>query len=473
MSRDLPQLSPEQLTVREEFRKQAGLPLVGDPTETLQVLLEEVREMARRPEILNGQINRVSGASVLFAGQAYYSAWFLSRELRKLGWTADLLDWAVEQNAHFSFGYDFGFTNDQDIHEHLEYFIRSVYHYSIFHFSNAHGISFGGRLDQLLNSHLGRDGGAWLLKNLGKRLVYSNNGCLDGVSQTSFARASEQSVCSECRWQGEESVCSDFRNLAFGARRNALIDFGILLGGNRLDWNADAKFHEVPHFYCLDPNHWAPTVRIPRKHRMRRKKSHVIFGQGFGAKDARVREDGKDIKSHYIYDRVFHDFKQSGQKLQLLRWTGIHQSEVRYYIAQSDVIVEMLTYGWFGAQGREAMMMGKPVVCYLRPEWIELVALEHPDYVSELPIVSATPATASQVLRELAGDEGLRRHLGAKGRAFALKWHSSPAAAQKFDEIYSGLLAGVEQEPSPYPSLRNVPTRSFTSLLAKAPQVPG
>ena len=34
--------------------------------------------------------------SVLFAGQSYYHAWYLSRELRKLGWRADVLNWDVD-----------------------------------------------------------------------------------------------------------------------------------------------------------------------------------------------------------------------------------------------------------------------------------------------------------------------------------------------------------------------------------------
>jgi hypothetical protein len=37
--------------------------------------------------------------SVLFAGQSYYHAWYLSRELRKLGWRADVLNWDVAPDA--------------------------------------------------------------------------------------------------------------------------------------------------------------------------------------------------------------------------------------------------------------------------------------------------------------------------------------------------------------------------------------
>ena len=49
---------------------------------------------------------------------------------------------------------------------------------------------------------------------------------------------------------------------------------------------------------------------------------------------------------------------------------------VRYYQVQSDIFVDMLTYGFFGANVREALMLGKPAVCYLRPEWLETMRRE-------------------------------------------------------------------------------------------------
>ena len=77
----------------------------------------------------------------------------------------------------------------------------------------------------------------------------------------------------------------------------------------------------------------------------------------------------------------------------------------------------MLTFGWFGSNVREAMMLGKPVVCYLRPEWLERMRREIPDYIDELPIVSATPETVEGVLKDLVRDPERRRELGERGRA--------------------------------------------------------
>ena len=120
--------------------------------------------------------------------------------------------------------------------------------------------------------------------------------------------------------------------------------------------------------------------------------------------------------------------------------------EIRFYQAQADIVLDQLTIGWFGANGRESLMLGKPVVCWLRPSWLEQVARQLPEYVEELPVVSATEETVEDVVRELALDPERRRELGERGRAFALKWHSAAAGARRMDSLYRRLLDG---EPIP------------------------
>ena len=87
--------------------------------------------------------------SVLFAGQSYYHAWYLSRELRKLGWRADVLNWDLSPDDQgFYHGQDFSFSWDParprwHTLRHLAFYLRSLPRYDIFHFSNAHGMRFG------------------------------------------------------------------------------------------------------------------------------------------------------------------------------------------------------------------------------------------------------------------------------------------------------------------------------------------
>jgi glycosyltransferase involved in cell wall biosynthesis len=87
-------------------------------------------------------------------------------------------------------------------------------------------------------------------------------------------------------------------------------------------------------------------------------------------------------------------------------------------------------------------MLGKPVICYLRPEWLESMRREIPEYVDEIPVVSATPETAYETLRDLVESPERRREIGRRSREFAVKWHSADAGARRLEEVYLSLLAG-------------------------------
>jgi glycosyltransferase involved in cell wall biosynthesis len=84
--------------------------------------------------------------------------------------------------------------------------------------------------------------------------------------------------------------------------------------------------------------------------------------------------------------------------------------------------------------------MGKPYVCFIRPEWLEQVGKELPDFARDLPIVSATPESIHDVLRDLIENPAKRIEIGRRSRQFALKWYSAEAGATRMDEIYSKLL---------------------------------
>ena len=385
---------------------------------------------------------------VLFVGQAYYNAWYLSRSLRKLGWKADVLNWdSSDTSQSFYHGEDFKFhyTSRFDVWYHVWFYLKSLFRYDVFHFSNAHGISFGS----LVHGEAKKRGfpaysEIKLLKKLGKKIVYSNNGCLDGVSQTSFrswATWNQEPVCDNCVWQNNPDVCSDERNLSWGKLRNSFADYQVNLGGNRIDYNDDPRVHEAPEFYCLDPEFWRPNLSIPDKFRLSYPVETVKIYHAVGNYDLRTdAETKRNIKSTHIYIPLVERLKAEGYPVELIFVKDVPGKDVRYYQAQSDIVVDMLTFGFFGANVREAMMLGKPAVCYLNPVWLENIRQEIPEYIDELPVISATPDTVYDVLVDLIRRPEKRKEIGQRSREFALKWHSAEAGARRFDQIYSKLL---------------------------------
>jgi glycosyltransferase involved in cell wall biosynthesis len=400
-----------------------------------------------------GRSGRHRPGSVLFAGQAYYNAWYLSRELRKLGWRADVLNWDPNPSHDIYYhGEDFRLetTGDGDLRRHLRFYLKALRSYDVFHFSNAHSIQFSAVLHDWCARRLSEGAEIRLLKRLGKKVVYSNNGCLDGVSQSSFASWGDRPVCEDCAWRNVPAVCSDERNLDWGRFRNSVADFQVLIGGNRADFNDDPRVHEVPEFYCLDPDLWRPDLEIPDRFRLDLPESTLKIYHAVGNFDTRSDpESFRNIKSSHIYVPLIKELKEEGHDIEMIFFQDVPNTELRYYQAQADIVVDMLTYGWFGASAREAMMLGKPVVCYLREEWLEQMHREVPEYVEQLPIVSATPDTVREVLIDLIENPEKRREIGRRSREFAVRWHSAEVAARRFDRIYSGLLDGLSgSDPS-------------------------
>lgn len=426
-------------------RQAAGLPSEAPHPPSLSDLIQEIGFLRVNHKLLAPVFNALAHKRVLFAGQAYYNAWYLSRALRDLGWKADVLNWDMNSASQIYYhGEDFSFDGQCPTltEQLLQFYVSSLYAYDIFHFSNTNGINFGGQVQNIFEQYFLMHAEIHLLKRLGKKIVYSNNGCLDGVSQTAFAKWGG-AVCSICRWRNEPAVCSDEKNLAWGKFRNSVANYQCLLGGNRVDFNDDPRVHEVPEFYCLDKDIWHPQIEIPQTFRLPSSREGTVWlYHAVGNKASRTTEDGVNIKSSHVYLPLIKKLKDQGLLLELMEPTGIPNKEIRFLQAQADIFLDMLTYGWFGANAREAMMLGKPVICYIRPEWLESLRQEIPDYATDLPIISATPDTVEDILRDLIANPEKRCEIGQRSREFAVKWHSAEVGGRRFDEIYSKLLRG-------------------------------
>lgn len=398
--------------------------------------------------------NRSTTGRVLFVGQSYYNGWYLSRGLRELGWIADLVNFDESPgNSMYYHGEDFTFSNRSllGILDQLFFYPLALFRYEIFFFANTGCLKFGNLIPRILKL-FGDGADIRLMRFFGKKIFYGNNGCLDGVSQTSFSRWGPDNVCESCVWQNRPDVCSDERNTSWGRFRNSLADYQATLGGNRADFNDDPRVHESPWFYCLDKNFWRPDLLVPTNYLLPFGKQTVKLYHSVGNLEARSHGAGKlqTIKSTHLYVPLAQRLKKEGYDVELIFFTDVPNKKLRYYQAQADIVLDMLTFGWYGANAREAMMLGKPVICFLRPAWLDSVRAEIPDYVEELPIVNATPDTVYDVLRDLVEHPDKRLEIGRESRKFAEKWHASDVAARHFDKLFREILQGEKQfQPRP------------------------
>lgn len=444
--------------------------------------------------------------SILFVGQAFYNSWYLSRELRRLGWEADLINIDPNPaNGNYYHGEDIKFTYDKsELRFRLNTFIDALDRYRVFQFANRGGIyfirdwqymsrikkfmplitrlfSFLTRnrtprqiLDLMIRLRLLRlgdnerleltDFGFWLynkvlfkwlfltygehwdihlIKLAGIKIGYANNGCLDGALKSSFAKWGPVNTCKDlCHYYNMPDICNDHSNAEWGRFRNWAADYQCNIGCNKVDYNDVPQVIESPWFYCLDTKFWNPDRLIPSNYLLPYPQETVKIYHSVGNFETRSDASNKNIKCTHIYLDLIDRYKSEGLPVELIFFHGLPNKVIRFYQAQADIVVDMLTFGFFGANIREAMMLGKPTVCYLRPEWLEMMREEIPDYVDELPVVSATPETVDEVLRELISNKAKREEIGRRSREFAVKWHGSEKAAQYFDRFLPLVMQG-------------------------------
>ncbi len=110
----------------------------------------------------------------------------------------------------------------------------------------------------------------------------------------------------------------------------------------------------------------------------------------------------------------------------------VPRPEVLDALRACDLFLDQFVVGAYGLAAVEAMALGKPVVCYLKPS---MVARYPPD----LPIVNATQDTLAETLARLLDDGPLRHELGLRGRSYVERHHDARAAARELLALYGRL----------------------------------
>jgi len=129
------------------------------------------------------------------------------------------------------------------------------------------------------------------------------------------------------------------------------------------------------------------------------------------------------------------ELRAEGVDVELVMLQGVPNEEVLRAIAEADVVADQLVVGWYAMFALEALSMGTPVLCYLRPDLVDLY--EHAGLVTrdEIPIITCDPSNVKETIRAIALDRGLLDGLPEKGHAFVEKHHSLRSVGATFDRI--------------------------------------
>jgi len=108
---------------------------------------------------------------------------------------------------------------------------------------------------------------------------------------------------------------------------------------------------------------------------------------------------------------------------------GLSPAEAREWMRRCDVFVDQLIIGEYGVAAVEAMALGKPVVCYIKPSL-------RPHCPAHCPVISAAPDTIETVLRDLLQDGPRRRAAGEASRAWVEERHDARKVVARIAEYY-------------------------------------
>lgn len=381
--------------------------------------------------------------SVVFLHNSYYHFEFLAKELRARGWDAITVSSEPGDSGQrlFFHGEDFNIHSKNA----LKFYLNALSlkkeitrRFSAVHFYGVNMMHWHPTEAEASPLHPVFPGSFHDLRAKGVRVGYSIVGCNDGISQTEWNKWTE-GMCSKCRFQDEPGSCSDIRNLAWGYKRNMFCDLVAAEMMPRLDYTDADNVINVPFTYCVDERQWHPDISVPEKYKIERMNDEVVVMHAVGNFDARTLKNADPKGTRVIRDTI-DKLRSDGLNVRLEFITGIPSGDMKYLQVQADVIIDQLFFGRYGAIAREGLMLGKPVIGYLKKDFESESDPLMREFLETCPVVNATEHTLYDVLRKLILDKAQRAEIGHQSREFALKWHSIKASADRFEGYYSERL---------------------------------
>ena len=127
--------------------------------------------------------------------------------------------------------------------------------------------------------------------------------------------------------------------------------------------------------------------------------------------------------------------QNEGLHVELVLIEKIQNKDLRHkFQYEIDILVEQLIFTGHGLNALEGMASGLPVISNLEDDTYVL-PFRRWSFLSECPLVSASPENLVDVLRKLVTRPKLRQQLGAAGRKYAEKYHGLDSAKYLFGEV--------------------------------------
>lgn len=427
--------------------------------------LDQIITMRKKSILYQYPRKKISGSlhkaprSIVFLNNAYYNFYYLAKALRKRGWDAISanLEPVDGPYSHFYHGDDLNLYHpDPKQYENAlcEFHGIIKQRFKMLHF---YGAGYTSIFQRYFNKNLNIIPWDFLeLKKHGLKIGFTHSGCNDLSSQTSFYKWSG-GMCDFCKWRTFKNECSNKLNLNWGKIAHALCDLICIESEPQLDYKKGDKVFPDPLTCATDSEVWYPDLPIPDEFRKPKEKDELFIYHGVGSYQLRD-VSGKNIKGTHAVFETIERLQKEGHKIKLLFVKDVPSKYVRFIQAQADIVIDQLLYGRYGANGRESLMLGKPMICHINK------SIENGDLspcIAESPIISANTETLYDALRELILFREKRIELGKQSREYALQWWSADACAEKFEFVYDKLFEGFSPKEIAYELRKTYDSKNF------------
>ena len=122
--------------------------------------------------------------------------------------------------------------------------------------------------------------------------------------------------------------------------------------------------------------------------------------------------------------------KSEGYPIHIDLVEGVTHKELIERYKQSHIFIDQILAGGYGTASIEAMALGRPVIAFIRPEFMA-------QYGEGLPIISANPDTIYEVLKDVLDHKiSELNEIGNKSRLFIENGNSIESITKRLIEIY-------------------------------------
>lgn len=162
------------------------------------------------------------------------------------------------------------------------------------------------------------------------------------------------------------------------------------------------------------------------------------------------------IKGTDFLHKAIHQLKEEGLDIELVLLQGVPNDKILETIQNVDLVADQFVIGWYGFFAVEAMAAQKPVMTYLKKEYVDLHIFAGNVEAGEIPIINTRYDEIVDNLRWAYHHRDELQVLGQRSREFVQKYHSLEYIGEQYDQI----LRSLKIEP------RQLKTRSQALTLS-------